>query len=219
MSSSNPTVVINYGPMRTSRIRRNGYRQRNTNGVYYRRNIQLNVSDTIQEDTLNRIVNFPRQQGVNNQLVDQFFNGSSFCCWSSDPQERPSMKKVCEILGSWYFRNKNIGQFNEAELKRRDLINSKKLSPHFTVYRHSEAIYTSRSLQEYITKAYEFDINNTLSSSNPSLNFTIQNPLTVHNQNANNTNSSIISRKRKIEESNVENNDNGRKCIKINKSR
>jgi hypothetical protein len=76
MSTSNPTVVINYGPMR--RIRRNGYRQRNTNGVYHRRNIQLNVSDTSQEDTLNRIVNFPRQQGVNNQLVDQFFNGSSF---------------------------------------------------------------------------------------------------------------------------------------------
>ncbi|CAG8468541.1 9496_t:CDS:2 [Rhizophagus irregularis] len=162
MSSSNPTVVINnYGPMR--RIRRNGYRQRNTNGVYHRRNIQLNVSDTSQEDTLNRIVNFPRQQGVNNQL--------------------------------------NVRRFLNCVSKR-----------------HSEAIYTSRSLQEYITKAYEFDINNTPSSSSPSLNFTIQNPSTTHNQNAINTNRLIISRKRKIEESNVEIHDNGRKCIKINKS-
>ncbi|GBC37071.2 kinase-like domain-containing protein [Rhizophagus irregularis DAOM 181602=DAOM 197198] len=139
-------------------------------------------------------------------------------CWSSDPQERPTMKKIRKILGSWYFRNKNIEQFNKAEIKRRELINSKKLGPHFTVERHSEAIYTSRSLQEYITKAYEFDINNTPSSSSPSLNFTIQNPSTTHNQNAINTNRLIISRKRKIEESNVEIHDNGRKCIKINKS-
>ncbi|POG67609.1 kinase-like domain-containing protein [Rhizophagus irregularis DAOM 181602=DAOM 197198] len=119
-------------------------------------------------------------------------------CWDADPKKRPSIKEVREILGSWYFRNRNIGQFNEAELKRTELIKSKKLGPKFIENRHSEAIYTSRSLQGYITKAYELDINN------------IPRPITSN---------IITSRKRKIEESaDVENHDNSGKHIKINRN-
>ncbi|RGB42988.1 kinase-like domain-containing protein [Rhizophagus diaphanus] len=73
-------------------------------------------------------------------------------CWDADPKKRPSIKEVREILGGWYFRNRNIGQFNEAELKRTELIKSKKLGPKFIENRHSEAIYTSRSLQGTIGK-------------------------------------------------------------------
>jgi serine/threonine protein kinase len=68
-------------------------------------------------------------------------------CWNSDPENRPPIKKVRETLGSWYYKNKDMEQFSEAETKRSELINSEKLVPKFTEEHHSEAIFTSRSLQ------------------------------------------------------------------------
>ncbi|GET00889.1 kinase-like domain-containing protein [Rhizophagus clarus] len=115
-------------------------------------------------------------------------------CWDPDPQKRPSMKKVREIFGSWYFRNKDIKQFNDAETKRKALLYSKNIGPEFTEKRHPEAIYTSRLLQEYITKAYELDINN------------------IPSQDTNGPTNS--SRKRKIKELDIENQDNSGKCGK-----
>jgi hypothetical protein len=66
----NQPVVINHGRTRP-RTRRNNRRQRVTNRVYRRRR-------SIQEDTLNRIVNVPRQLSTDNLLIDQFFNGTDF---------------------------------------------------------------------------------------------------------------------------------------------
>jgi len=68
----NTPVAINHGRTRSLRIRRNR-QQRGANGIYRRRNIL----STIHNDTLNRIVNFPRQ--ITNDLsINQFFNGYPF---------------------------------------------------------------------------------------------------------------------------------------------
>ncbi|CAG8652304.1 7687_t:CDS:2 [Rhizophagus irregularis] len=43
-------------------------------------------------------------------------------------------------------------QFDQAELIRKKLIDSKKLGPEFSEKSHPKAIYTSRSLNSYISK-------------------------------------------------------------------
>src|SRR5213078_4086042 len=73
-------------------------------------------------------------------------------CWDSNPKKRPSIKKVRKTLGSWYHGNKNKEQFGQAELKRKELINSKKLGPEFTGKYHPKSIYTSRPLNSLISK-------------------------------------------------------------------
>ncbi|CAB5364044.1 unnamed protein product [Rhizophagus irregularis] len=45
-----------------------------------------------------------------------------------------------------------VAQFSQAELKWKDLIVSKKLGPEFSEKSHPKAIYTSRSLNSYISK-------------------------------------------------------------------
>ncbi len=70
-------------------------------------------------------------------------------CWDSDPLKRPSIKEIREIVGRWFFRNKNKEQFDQAEKKRRELIKLKKLGPNFT-QKHPKAIYTSRALSSLI---------------------------------------------------------------------
>ncbi|CAB5364574.1 unnamed protein product [Rhizophagus irregularis] len=47
---------------------------------------------------------------------------------------------------------KNIEQFDQAEIKRAELIGSKKLGPEFSEVPHPKAIYTSRSLSPYISE-------------------------------------------------------------------
>ena len=73
-------------------------------------------------------------------------------CWDSDPKKRPSIETVRKTLGSWFFKNKNKEQFDQSELRRTDLINSKKLGPKFTGKYHPNAIYTSRLLSPFISK-------------------------------------------------------------------
>ncbi|RIA87230.1 kinase-like domain-containing protein, partial [Glomus cerebriforme] len=48
-------------------------------------------------------------------------------CWDPNPKKRPSIKKIRNTFGSWFYKNKNIKQFNLAELKRNELISSKSL--------------------------------------------------------------------------------------------
>ncbi|CAG8446722.1 1309_t:CDS:2 [Rhizophagus irregularis] len=66
-------------------------------------------------------------------------------------------------MNFWYLLGKNIEQFDQAEIKREELISSKKLGPEFSEVPHPKAIYTSRSLSPYISEYYisrelEFDI-------------------------------------------------------------
>ncbi|PKY57758.1 kinase-like protein [Rhizophagus irregularis] len=96
-------------------------------------------------------------------------------CWNSDPLKRPSAKEILEVIYAWTFLQEDYENFNQAEVKRLKLIELKKLGPEFTENPHSKAVYTSRSLnsfisfdnnssligpQEYISKEYEYDINN-----------------------------------------------------------
>ncbi|CAB4485684.1 unnamed protein product [Rhizophagus irregularis] len=97
----------------------------------------------------------------------------------------PSATDVCEIFNSWSNMGIDAKYFNQAEEIRLELIKSKMLGD-FNEKPHPKAIYTSRSLntltgspsiimfnmkpnnklieesisnKEYITKEYEFDIN------------------------------------------------------------
>jgi serine/threonine protein kinase len=76
-------------------------------------------------------------------------------CWDPDPKKRPSATEVCKTFDKWYYRYSKIKektQFEQAELKRRELLNSKKLGPKFTKEPHPKAIYTSRLLSSFISK-------------------------------------------------------------------
>ncbi|CAB5211673.1 unnamed protein product [Rhizophagus irregularis] len=53
---------------------------------------------------------------------------------------------------NWLLKRNNAEQFNQAEFKREKLIDLKKLGPNFSLKSHPKAIYTSRSLNSYISK-------------------------------------------------------------------
>jgi serine/threonine protein kinase len=72
-------------------------------------------------------------------------------CWDSNPKKRPSIKDICLTFKDWAKGN-NHEIFNQAEAKRKVLIQSKKIGPEYAEKRHSEAIYTSRSLSALISK-------------------------------------------------------------------
>ncbi|CAB5200381.1 unnamed protein product [Rhizophagus irregularis] len=73
-------------------------------------------------------------------------------CWDPVPEKRPSMAEIRAIIGKWFYRNMDLTQFNQAELKRRELIGLKKLGPNFVRISHPKAIYTSISLSFFISK-------------------------------------------------------------------
>ncbi len=73
-------------------------------------------------------------------------------CWDPDPEKRPSITEIRKTFSIWYHRNQNIEPFNEAETKRRELMESKKLGPEFSEKIHPKAVYTSRSLSSFISK-------------------------------------------------------------------
>src|SRR6266536_2936212 len=73
-------------------------------------------------------------------------------CWDSDPKKRPPITELRKIFYEWYCNLKVIELFNQAEIKRKELIKSKKLGPKFTNKPHPKAIYTSRPLSFFISK-------------------------------------------------------------------
>ncbi|CAB5152180.1 unnamed protein product [Rhizophagus irregularis] len=89
-------------------------------------------------------------------------------CWDPDPQKRPSIDEILNIGEKWLdqsFKNK----FDQAELIRKEIIDSKKLGPEFSEKPHPKAIYTSRSLNSYISKC------SSIFSKCSSINFTSNN--------------------------------------------
>ncbi|RIA93803.1 kinase-like domain-containing protein [Glomus cerebriforme] len=160
-------------------------------------------------------------------------------CWNPDPNKRPSITEICKALHSWcrYDENVNVKQFFQADIKRIRLINSKMLGPKFTEKPHSDAIYTSRPLsffiskclsinpssiisfdnkQDYISKELEIDIDIESSNLQYFKKFSTQNSLTIQHSNKIHTikvlDMSVTSLgKRKIEELNFENHDNGKR--------
>ncbi|POG70785.1 hypothetical protein GLOIN_2v1613371 [Rhizophagus irregularis DAOM 181602=DAOM 197198] len=82
-------------------------------------------------------------------------------CWDPDPKKRPSISEIWDTCSLWYNHYRSVSiisssdyiiQFAQAELKRKDLIVSKKLGSKFSEKPHPKAIYTSRSLNSYISK-------------------------------------------------------------------
>jgi hypothetical protein len=73
-------------------------------------------------------------------------------CWDPDPEKRPSIYVIEDIFHKWTSKLQCSDQFKQAELKRKDLIDSKKLGPNFSENPHPKAIYTSRLLNSYISK-------------------------------------------------------------------
>jgi serine/threonine protein kinase len=85
-------------------------------------------------------------------------------CWDPDPEKRPSVDEFYMEFIHWRdstrvnFINQidvtetTNNQFVQAEFKRKKLIESKKLGPKFNEKSHPKAIYTSRSLNSYISK-------------------------------------------------------------------
>ncbi|CAB4430580.1 unnamed protein product [Rhizophagus irregularis] len=101
--------------------------------------------------------------------------------------------------------------FNQAELKRNKLINSKKLGPNFSEKSHPKAIYTSRLLSSYISKCSS--IFSKCSSINFSSNDYISNELEFDIDIKSNKLDSHGT-KRNIEESNINSCENNGKRIK-----
>ncbi|CAB4385840.1 unnamed protein product [Rhizophagus irregularis] len=76
-------------------------------------------------------------------------------CWD-DPKKRPSIKVIRKTFSSWAFRGKNKAEFDQAEAKRKKLIELKKIGPEFAEKYHSEAIYTSRPLSDLCSSTNSF---------------------------------------------------------------
>jgi hypothetical protein len=80
-------------------------------------------------------------------------------CWNPDPLKRPSIAEFKDTVEDWYSTgsywsmNTYTEEFNQAERKRLELIQSMKLGPEFSKKSHSGAIYTSRALSSLISKS------------------------------------------------------------------
>jgi serine/threonine protein kinase len=78
-------------------------------------------------------------------------------CWDPDPKKRPTISKFKGEILTWSYLIPSraditkINQFEQAEFKRKKLIKSKKI-PKYNENVHPKAIYTSRSLNSYISK-------------------------------------------------------------------
>ncbi|RGB41547.1 hypothetical protein C1646_662955 [Rhizophagus diaphanus] len=139
-------------------------------------------------------------------------------CWVPDPKKRPSAKKIRNTFGSWSFRNRHNDIFNEAELKRRELIESQKLGPKFAKKPHPRAIYTSRSLSSFIYKCSSNNLSSSISSYNKqgySSYISVEQEFDI---NVESSSLAATSRKRNIEESNIEIHDDLGKYVKTSSS-
>ncbi|EXX57870.1 Ssk22p [Rhizophagus irregularis DAOM 197198w] len=124
-------------------------------------------------------------------------------CWDPDPKKRPSAKKIRSTFGSWSFRNKHNDIFNKAELKRRELTESQKLGPKFAKKPHPRAIYTSKPLSFFISKCSSNNSSSSISSYNKQ---GYSSYISEEQEFDIDVESSLAatSRKRNIEESNIE---------------
>ncbi|CAI2165027.1 8464_t:CDS:2 [Funneliformis geosporum] len=71
-------------------------------------------------------------------------------CWDSDPLKRPSITDICKYINDWCCKKEN-DKFNQAEVKRLELIELKKLGPDFTEKSHQNSVYASKTLNSLIS--------------------------------------------------------------------
>ncbi|GBC42854.2 kinase-like domain-containing protein [Rhizophagus irregularis DAOM 181602=DAOM 197198] len=145
-------------------------------------------------------------------------------CWNPDPTKRPSIKDIRLTFGRWTFKSKNKAEFIQAETKRMELIQSKKLGPEFAEKRHSEAIYISRPLSALISKCLStnsssISIGNKKDSNYIYVSEEQELDIDIESSSSQNLSLKIQStsssfKKRNIEELNLETDDNSGKRIK-----
>ena len=73
-------------------------------------------------------------------------------CLDPNPKERPSIIEVRKTFDDWYYISEYKDVFNKAELKKKLLMDLKKLGPKFSEKPHMNAIYTSRPLSFLISE-------------------------------------------------------------------
>ncbi|CAB4446060.1 unnamed protein product [Rhizophagus irregularis] len=128
-------------------------------------------------------------------------------CWDPDPEKRPSITEVRKTLSIWYIAFNNIKSFNRAETKRKELMSLKKLGPEFSGKPHPGAIYTSRSLNSFISKCSSIS-----NSSKEYISTELEFDIDFSNK------SNTLGTKRKIEEIYINSHGNNGKSIKISSS-
>jgi len=74
-------------------------------------------------------------------------------CWDSNPLKRPSIVEIWDSASEWHIYFLKGEQFEQAEKKRLELIQLKKLGPEFSEKSHPKAIFTSRNLSSLISSA------------------------------------------------------------------
>ena len=86
-------------------------------------------------------------------------------CWDSNPLKRPTIYEIIKTVYDWPFIKWNVpnilnieheeykNQFKQAEERRIELVQSKKLGPEFGKKSHPKAIFTSRELNSLISKS------------------------------------------------------------------
>ncbi|CAB5145993.1 unnamed protein product [Rhizophagus irregularis] len=134
-------------------------------------------------------------------------------CWDPDPKKRPPIKEIYLALNSWFREGINETEFEQAEAKRKRLIESKKIGPEFAEKCHPEAIYTSRPLSALISKCLSTNSSSTISfdydynyiSKEKELDIDIKG---LSSQNITIQNSSTSLKKRNQEELNLETQEN-----------
>src|ERR1700722_2946665 len=77
-------------------------------------------------------------------------------CWNSDPLKRPSIVEIWNSADEWRIQfstkvGQSVEQFEQAEKKRLELIQLKKLGPEFSEKSHPKAIFTSRNISSLIS--------------------------------------------------------------------
>ncbi|GBC38311.2 kinase-like domain-containing protein [Rhizophagus irregularis DAOM 181602=DAOM 197198] len=111
------------------------------------KNYQWKIGDLGLSQEINNESSNDEIYGIIPYIAPEIFKG----CWDPDPTKRPSIKDIRLTFGRWAFKGKNKAEFIQAETKRIELIQSKKLGPEFAEKRHSEAIYISRPLSALIS--------------------------------------------------------------------
>ncbi|GES81720.1 kinase-like domain-containing protein [Rhizophagus clarus] len=145
----------------------------NNSGKTVRKRYQWKVADLGLSQSVNKPSSNNEIYGVIPYIAPEIFKGSSFSkksdiycmedtpecyanlmksCWDPDPNKRPNIIEIRETFSKWFFKNKHIEVFIQAEKKRMELLRSKKIGPEFAEKRHSKAIYTSRPLSALISK-------------------------------------------------------------------